>query len=170
MPQIWHTPGKSSPDPNRPEACSAENVAILYYLLLCAFRPHFRTAHSAAHLKEPQRRCSRNPGRGRAEFRRCQAGPVAPTRAGRLPAPRAPTRDVRFEERETPKITKPTHAIINISATCVCGSDLWPYRGIQPIDQLAFYAKWPNAFSALPVRETPGGWVCAVPQVSPRVV
>src|SRR5712691_2632787 len=42
-------------------------------------------------------------------------------------------RDVRFEERETPKIIKPTDAIIRISATCVCGSDLWPYRGIQPV-------------------------------------
>jgi threonine dehydrogenase-like Zn-dependent dehydrogenase len=42
---------------------------------------------------------------------------------------------VRFEERETPKIIKPTDAIIRISATCVCGSDLWPYRGIQPIAQ-----------------------------------
>jgi len=37
-------------------------------------------------------------------------------------------RDVRFEEREMPKISKPTDAIIRISATCVCGSDLWPYR------------------------------------------
>jgi len=44
-------------------------------------------------------------------------------------------RDVRFEERETPKVIKPTDAIIRISATCVCGSDLWPYRGIQPIAQ-----------------------------------
>jgi threonine dehydrogenase-like Zn-dependent dehydrogenase len=44
-------------------------------------------------------------------------------------------RDVRFEERETPKLMKPTDAIIRISATCVCGSDLWPYRGIQPIAQ-----------------------------------
>jgi threonine dehydrogenase-like Zn-dependent dehydrogenase len=44
-------------------------------------------------------------------------------------------REVRFEERETPKIVKPTDAIIRISATCVCGSDLWPYRGIQPIAQ-----------------------------------
>src|SRR5216683_71634 len=44
-------------------------------------------------------------------------------------------RDVRFEERETPKIVKPTDAIIRISATCVCGSDLWPYRGIQPTTQ-----------------------------------
>jgi hypothetical protein len=40
-------------------------------------------------------------------------------------------RDVRFEEREAPKIVEPTDAIIRISATCVCGSDLWPYRGID---------------------------------------
>ena len=32
-------------------------------------------------------------------------------------------RDVRFEERDVPKIIKPTDAIIRISATCVCGSD-----------------------------------------------
>jgi threonine dehydrogenase-like Zn-dependent dehydrogenase len=44
-------------------------------------------------------------------------------------------RDVRFEERDTPKITTPTDAIIRTSATCVCGSDLWPYRGLQPITE-----------------------------------
>src|SRR5437660_4142125 len=44
-------------------------------------------------------------------------------------------RDVRFEERETPKIVEPTDAIIRISATCVCGSDLWPYRGINEVKQ-----------------------------------
>lgn len=44
-------------------------------------------------------------------------------------------RDVRFEEREDPKIIHPTDAIIRLSATCVCGSDLWPYRGINPISQ-----------------------------------
>jgi threonine dehydrogenase-like Zn-dependent dehydrogenase len=41
-------------------------------------------------------------------------------------------RDVRYETREEPKIIQPTDAIIRMSATCVCGSDLWPYRGIQP--------------------------------------
>ncbi len=44
-------------------------------------------------------------------------------------------RDVRFEERDDPKIIKPTDAVISIAAACVCGSDLWPYRGIQPIVQ-----------------------------------
>src|SRR5258708_17649973 len=39
--------------------------------------------------------------------------------------------DVRFEERAAPAILKPTDAIIRIAATCVCGSDLWPYRGLQ---------------------------------------
>lgn len=42
--------------------------------------------------------------------------------------------DVRFEERATPTIETPTDAIIRIAVTCVCGSDLWPYRGLQPID------------------------------------
>jgi threonine dehydrogenase-like Zn-dependent dehydrogenase len=45
--------------------------------------------------------------------------------------------DVRFETREDPKIIQPTDAIIRMSATCVCGSDLWPYRGIQPIAEPA---------------------------------
>src|SRR3989475_1229821 len=44
-------------------------------------------------------------------------------------------RDVRFEERDVPRIIKPTDAIIRISATCVCGSDLWPYRGINPVPE-----------------------------------
>ncbi len=40
-------------------------------------------------------------------------------------------RDVRYVERDDPKIIEPTDAVIRISATCVCGSDLWPYRGID---------------------------------------
>jgi threonine dehydrogenase-like Zn-dependent dehydrogenase len=39
-------------------------------------------------------------------------------------------RDIRFEDRPDPTITKPTDAILRLSATCICGSDLWPYRGI----------------------------------------
>ena len=37
------------------------------------------------------------------------------------------SRDVRFEEVQDPKIIEPTDAVIRIPATCVCGSDLWPY-------------------------------------------
>src|SRR5258708_5263144 len=43
-------------------------------------------------------------------------------------------RDIRFEDRELPKTVEPTDAIVRISLTCVCGSDLWPYRGLQPIN------------------------------------
>jgi len=43
-------------------------------------------------------------------------------------------RDIRVEQREDPKIEQPTDAIIQLAATCVCGSDLWPYRGIEPVD------------------------------------
>jgi threonine dehydrogenase-like Zn-dependent dehydrogenase len=43
-------------------------------------------------------------------------------------------RDIRFEDRETPKIVEPTDAVLRMAATCVCGSDLWPYRGLQPIN------------------------------------
>jgi threonine dehydrogenase-like Zn-dependent dehydrogenase len=38
--------------------------------------------------------------------------------------------DVRVDEREEPRIVEPTDAIIRVSAACVCGSDLWPYRGV----------------------------------------
>jgi threonine dehydrogenase-like Zn-dependent dehydrogenase len=43
--------------------------------------------------------------------------------------------DVRFDERDAPKIIAPTDAVIRIAATCVCGSDLWDYRGINPVTQ-----------------------------------
>ena len=43
--------------------------------------------------------------------------------------------DVRIEDRETPKIVESTDVVIRIAATCVCGSDLWPYRGLQPINE-----------------------------------
>jgi threonine dehydrogenase-like Zn-dependent dehydrogenase len=44
-------------------------------------------------------------------------------------------RDVRFEQRPAPTILEPTDAIIRLSATCICGSDLWPYRGANPITE-----------------------------------
>jgi threonine dehydrogenase-like Zn-dependent dehydrogenase len=42
--------------------------------------------------------------------------------------------DVRVENREMPSIIDPTDAIIQVSASCICGSDLWPYRGAEPVD------------------------------------
>ncbi len=44
-------------------------------------------------------------------------------------------RDIRFESRDDPTIIAPTDAIIRIAVTSVCGSDLWPYRGISPVPQ-----------------------------------
>jgi threonine dehydrogenase-like Zn-dependent dehydrogenase len=41
--------------------------------------------------------------------------------------------DVRYEEREDPAIIEPTDAIVRTVAACVCGSDLWRYRGISPV-------------------------------------
>jgi threonine dehydrogenase-like Zn-dependent dehydrogenase len=42
--------------------------------------------------------------------------------------------DIRVEDRPDPRIEQPTDAIIRLSATCICGSDLWPYRGIEAGD------------------------------------
>lgn len=43
--------------------------------------------------------------------------------------------DIRLEEVPYPPIIEPTDAVIRIEAACVCGSDLWPYRGIQRITE-----------------------------------
>jgi threonine dehydrogenase-like Zn-dependent dehydrogenase len=44
-------------------------------------------------------------------------------------------RDIRFEDRPEPTIIKPKDAVLRLSATCICGSDLWPYRGIAEVAQ-----------------------------------
>jgi threonine dehydrogenase-like Zn-dependent dehydrogenase len=43
--------------------------------------------------------------------------------------------DVRVEDRPEPTILKPTDAIIRLAASCICGSDLWAYWGVEPLDQ-----------------------------------
>ena len=43
--------------------------------------------------------------------------------------------DVRIDDLDDPAIVEPTDAIIRMSATCVCGSDLWPYRGINEVTE-----------------------------------
>ena len=43
--------------------------------------------------------------------------------------------DVRVEDRPEPIIQKPTDAVIRLSATCICGSDLWPYRGTDSVGE-----------------------------------
>jgi threonine dehydrogenase-like Zn-dependent dehydrogenase len=42
--------------------------------------------------------------------------------------------DVHVEDRPDPVIVEATDAIIKLAATCICGSDLWPYRGAEPVD------------------------------------
>lgn len=41
--------------------------------------------------------------------------------------------DVRCEHVPEPEILQPTDAIIRLAASCICGSDLWPYRGLNDI-------------------------------------
>jgi threonine dehydrogenase-like Zn-dependent dehydrogenase len=43
--------------------------------------------------------------------------------------------DVRVEDRPDPTIHKPTDAVIRLAATCICGSDLWPYRGADSVGE-----------------------------------
>ncbi|MGY1845652.1 zinc-dependent alcohol dehydrogenase family protein [Modestobacter sp. SYSU DS0875] len=43
--------------------------------------------------------------------------------------------DVRIEQLDDPRVVEPTDAVVRASATCVCGSDLWPYRGINEVTE-----------------------------------
>ena len=43
--------------------------------------------------------------------------------------------DIRVEERADPAILEPTDAIVRTVAACVCGSDLWPYRGMDKVNR-----------------------------------
>jgi threonine dehydrogenase-like Zn-dependent dehydrogenase len=43
------------------------------------------------------------------------------------------TKDIRLEERDAPVVKRPTDAVVRVVASCICGSDLWPYRGENPI-------------------------------------
>src|SRR4051812_35441869 len=42
--------------------------------------------------------------------------------------------DIRVDERPDPRIVDPTDAVIRLAATCICGSDLWPYRGVETVN------------------------------------
>ncbi|MDP4502535.1 zinc-binding dehydrogenase [Nonomuraea turcica] len=42
--------------------------------------------------------------------------------------------DVRVEDRPDPKIQQPTDAIVRVVLSCVCGSDLWPYKSMPATD------------------------------------
>ena len=65
--------------------------------------------------------------------------------------------DIRVENVPEPQIAAPTDAVLRIVATCVCGSDLWPYRGINPVDEPR-----PIGHEYLGVVEEVGGEVSSV--------
>jgi hypothetical protein len=44
-------------------------------------------------------------------------------------------RDIRLEDVPNPRVQLPGDALVRVVASCVCGSDLWPYRGIVPTDE-----------------------------------
>jgi threonine dehydrogenase-like Zn-dependent dehydrogenase len=46
-------------------------------------------------------------------------------------------RDIRVENVPEPSIVEPTDAVIRLPATCICGSDLWAYRGVDIYDDPA---------------------------------
>ncbi len=41
--------------------------------------------------------------------------------------------DIRVEDVPDPSIVTPNDALVRVTAACVCGSDLWPYRGINKV-------------------------------------
>lgn len=44
-------------------------------------------------------------------------------------------RDIRLEDVPDPAVVAPTDAVVRVVASCVCGSDLWSYRGINDVDE-----------------------------------
>jgi threonine dehydrogenase-like Zn-dependent dehydrogenase len=44
-------------------------------------------------------------------------------------------RDIRVEDVPDPEVSLPTDALVRVTAACVCGSDLWPYRGITDVGE-----------------------------------
>src|SRR3954453_14486178 len=43
-------------------------------------------------------------------------------------------RDVRIEDVPDANLVDPTDALIRITRACICGSDLWPYKNMEPTD------------------------------------
>jgi threonine dehydrogenase-like Zn-dependent dehydrogenase len=44
-------------------------------------------------------------------------------------------RDIRVEDVPDPQLSSGDDAIVRVTAACVCGSDLWPYRGVTDTKQ-----------------------------------
>lgn len=61
--------------------------------------------------------------------------------------------DIRVEDVADPKIQQPTDAVVRIVLSCVCGSDLWPYKSLEPTDTPV---TWVTSSSASSRRPAPG--------------
>ena len=42
--------------------------------------------------------------------------------------------DVRVENVPDAQIIKPTDALVRVTRACICGSDLWPYKSMEPTE------------------------------------
>src|SRR5437899_768636 len=42
--------------------------------------------------------------------------------------------DVRIENVPDAGIVNPTDALVTVTRACICGSDLWPYKSMEPSD------------------------------------
>lgn len=70
--------------------------------------------------------------------------------------------DVRVQQRPDPRIEDPKDAVIRIEAACVCGSDLWPYRGDDPGEDLPMGHEYVGVVEQVGDEVstlTPGDWV-----------
>lgn len=60
--------------------------------------------------------------------------------------------DVRVEDRPDPKIVQPTDAVVRTLASCVCGSDLWPYGAMPATETGRPWGTSSSASSRRPAR------------------
>lgn len=42
--------------------------------------------------------------------------------------------DVRIKNVPDARLINPTDAVVRVTRACICGSDLWPYKGMEPTD------------------------------------
>src|SRR4051794_19378909 len=72
--------------------------------------------------------------------------------------------DIRVEDVPDPIVQEPTDAIVRVTLACVCGSDLWYWRGLSPHDQLGI------GHEAIGVVEAVGSAVTSVKETDLVVV
>jgi hypothetical protein len=110
-----HGGNRRVPGLRREEVAMLAGVSIDYYTRL--------------EPRQPERGVAKRAGSTRL-YSEMYRDPARPVNIGSRPS--CP-RDVRCEQRPDPVIIEPTDAIVRAAATCVCGSDLWPYRGIDQV-------------------------------------